>query len=103
MNIAMQKVLGASLNSGVFNNSSFSKKVKQCIADNNSFRFVSSVKRIPACWKRFKSEIVAAVEQSGVPTSFITLSCSNLRRSEFFEIMQNLNKTDFGTSNLSYN
>ena len=55
MNIAMQKVLDALLNSGVFNNSSFSKEVKQCIANNNAFRFLSSLKRIPAYWEKIKS------------------------------------------------
>ena len=31
----------------------------------------------------------------GVPTFFVALSCEDLRRKEFLEIMQKLNETDF--------
>ena len=42
------------------------------------------------------------VEQFGVPTFFLTLSCADLWWKEFLEIIQKLNNTEFDISNLSY-
>lgn len=42
------------------------------------------------------------VEQLGVPTFSLTLSCADLRWKEFIKILQQLNKTEFDISDLLY-
>lgn len=63
---------------------------------------MNSVKWTPSIWKNFKSEVLAMVEQLGVATFFLTLSCADLRWKEFIKILQQLNKTEFDISDLLY-
>ena len=48
MNFAILKVSGGHLNARVYNNSCFSETVKQCGANDDTFRFANSVKGTPS-------------------------------------------------------
>lgn len=50
-NIAMRKVFGGHSNARVLNNYCFSELVKQCVANDDAFRFMNSVKGTPSYWK----------------------------------------------------
>lgn len=63
---------------------------------------MNSVKWTLSIWKNFKSEVLAMVEQLGVATFSLTLSCADLRWKEFIKILQQLNKTEFDISDLLY-
>ena len=63
INIAMQNVSGISLNVGVLNNSYFNETVKKWVSNEQGFKFMSSVKRTPPYWQKFKSEILTMVKQ----------------------------------------
>ena len=57
----MRKVSGNLINAGVINNSYFSKTVKQCVANDDAFRFKNSVKETHLTGKQFKSEVLVMV------------------------------------------
>ena len=66
---------------------------------------MNSIKRTPAYWKKFKSEVLTMVKQLVVLTFFLTLSYADLRWDESIEITQKLSqadKVDVDMSNLSY-
>ena len=66
---------------------------------------MNSIKRKPAYWKKFKSEVLTMVKQLVVLTFFLTLSYADLRWDESIEIIQKLrqaDKVDVDISNLSY-
>lgn len=60
----------------------------------------------PPYWQKFMYGVVAMVKQRGIPTWFMTLSCSALRWPELFEIIgksQGFNLTDKEIDALTYN
>ena len=52
---------------------------------------MSSVKGTPEYWKQFLYDVLAMVKQLGIPTYFLTLSCSNLRCKELPYIINKFN------------
>ena len=57
-------------------------------------------------WQKFMYEVIAMVQQLGIPTWFMTLSCADLRWHELFHILSRVrgeNITDEEIDNLSYN
>ena len=101
INIAMRKVTGV-LNAGSFKNVKFRETVKDSLASDQIFSFVSIIKEIPIYWKRFKSEVLAMVKQSAILTFFLILSGEGLRWNEILAIIRQLNEADFDISCLSY-
>ena len=79
MNFAILKVSGGHLNARVYNNSCFSETVKQCGANDDTFRFANSVKGTPSYQQKLKSEVLVMVKQFGIPTFFLLLSYANTR------------------------
>ena len=81
------------------------KAVQEYVENDQTFTFMNSIKGTPAYWNKFKSEVLAMVQQLGAPTFFLTLSCSDLRWDELIEILQKLSKVhkaDVDMSNSSY-
>ncbi|XP_066926174.1 uncharacterized protein [Clytia hemisphaerica] len=104
INIAMKKVAGSNLSAGVLSQN-FKETVKQFIANDKAFAFMSTVKGSPSYWKKFQQEVLAMVKQLGPPTFFFTLSCADLRWDELISIiykMKGQNVTDEFIDNLSY-
>ena len=90
MNIAMKKVSGSQLSAGMLS-TNFKETVKTFIANDEAYRFMSSVKGTPAYWKKFLFEVLAMVKNLGLPTFFMTLSCADLRWAELPYIISKLN------------
>ena len=61
----------------------------------HSCSYYSSMKKgTPVYWQKSKSEFLAMVNQLGVPTFFLTLSCADLKWDELIENIQKLSKID---------
>ena len=66
---------------------------------------MTNVKGTPTYWKQFLLEVLVMVQQLGVPTYFLTLSCADLRWNELPYIINKLNNlglTEEELKNLSY-
>ena len=51
-------------------NTNLKGKIETFVASDNTFSFMSSVKVTPAYWKRFLYDVLAMVQQLGIPTFF---------------------------------
>lgn len=83
----------------------FKETVKQFVANDKAFSFMSSVKGTPAYWKKFLQEVLAMVKQLGPPTFFLTLSCADLRWNELVSIICKLkgrNMSDDEINSIDY-
>ena len=94
INFAMRKISTPALKAGFFNNTNFMEAIREYVKNDQVFTFMNSIKRTPAYWKKFKSEVLAMVKQLGAPTFFLALSCEGLRWDKLIKIMQKLNKAD---------
>ena len=66
---------------------------------------MTNVKGTPTYWKQFLLEVLEMVQQLGVPTYFLTLSCADLRWDELPYVINKLNNlglTEEELKNLSY-
>ena len=89
INIAMRKVACSTLTAGTLSKK-FKKTVNQFIARDKAYSFMNAIKGTPAYWKKFLHEILAMVKQLGI-TTFLTLSCADLRWNELISIISKLN------------
>ena len=94
INFAMRKISAPALKAGFFNNTNFMEAIREYVKNDQVFTLMNSIKRTPAYWKKFKSEVLAMVKQLGAPTFFLALSCEGLRWDKLIKIMQKLNKAD---------
>ena len=62
--------------------SNFNKKVREFIASDQAFTFMSSINGTPAFWKKILFDVLAMVKQLGVPIFFMTLSSTDLKWNE---------------------
>ena len=72
---------------------------------DKAFSFMSSIKGIPAYWKKSLHQVLAMVKQLGTPKFFLTLSCAYLWWNELISIIFKLNGIDIAdkdTERLSY-
>ena len=103
-NIALQKIRCSELTASSIKRN-YKESIKQLLANDNAFSFMSSVKGTPAYWKQFFLEVLAMVKQLGVPTYFLTLSCADLRWDKLPYLVNkvnNLGLTEEELRNLSY-
>ena len=64
---------------------------------------MNPIKGTPAYWKRFLFEVLAMVNQPGLPTYFMTLSCADLRWHELVSIISKLDGENLEQiNNLTY-
>ena len=100
----MYKIKSGTLTAGAVK-SNFKEAVERLVASDNSFSFMSSVKGTPAYWKQFLYDVLAMVKLLGIPTYFLTLSCTDLRWEELPYIINRLNNLGLSKEeqkNLSY-
>ena len=90
INIAMKKVCTIQLTAGMLSNN-FADTVNSYIASDRGYSFMSPIKRTPAYWKKFLSDVLAMVKQLGLSTFFMTLSCTDLR---WYELASIIPKTE---------
>ena len=100
----MKKVASDSLNAGMLSRN-FKDTVKQFMASDKAYSFMTDIKGTPAYWKNFLHEVLSMVKQLGPPTFFLTLSCADLRWNELVRIISRLkghNISEEEISNLTY-
>ena len=90
INFAMHKIKPGTLTSETVNNN-FKGIIERFVASDNALSFMSLVKGIPAYWKQFLYDVLAMVQQLGIPTYFLTLSSADLRWGERPYIINKLN------------
>ena len=56
----------------------FQSIVKSFIAKDEGYSFINTIKGTQAYWKRFLFEVLGMVNQLGLPTFFMKLSCADL-------------------------
>ena len=72
----------------------FKEKVREFIATDQVFSFLSCIKRTPTYWKKIVFDVLAMVKQLGIPTFFLTLSCAVLRRCELISTLNKMNLSE---------
>ena len=83
----------------------FEQTVKNCIASDKAYKFMTTVKGTPAYWQHMLSDVLAMVKQLGIPSYFMTLSCADLRWNELVTIISKLKGENISAEeidNLSY-
>ena len=104
INIALKKLHGQALTASQFRSNE--QCVKNLIFKDQAYLFLRGIPGSPPYWQKFMYEVIAMVQQLGVPTWFLTLSCADLRWHELFHILSRVrgeNMTDEEIDNLSYN
>ena len=99
-NIAMRKVASNNLTAGMLC-SNFKEKVKDFIASDKAFTFMSGIKGTPAYWKKFLFDVLAMVRQLGCPTFFMTLSSADLRWNELVSIISDISKLQLSEEDIA--
>ena len=89
INIALKKVCTDRITAGMLSHN-FSDTVKSFIANDEAYHFMKTIKGTPAYWKRFLNEFLAMVKQLGIPTFFMTLTCTDLHWNELISIIAKL-------------
>ena len=87
----MKKVVSNSLTAGMLSNN-FSERVISFIAKDEGFNGMNCIKGTSAYWKRFLFEVLAMVNQLGLPTYFMTLCCADLRLNGLVFMISKLNR-----------
>ena len=104
VNIAMRKVTCNNITAGMLGQD-FEQTVKNVIASENAYKFMSTIKGTPAYWKLMLYDVLAMVKQLGMPSYFMTLSCADLRWDELIIIIRRLRGENISREeldNLSY-
>ena len=104
INIALKKLQGQPLTASQFRSNE--QCVKNLIFKDQAYLFLRGIPGSPPYWQKFMYEVIAMVQQLGIPTWFLTLSCADLRWHELFHILSRVrgeNITDEEIDNLSYN
>ena len=69
----------------------FKENVIKAITRDKAYSFMNAIKGTPAYWKKFLHETLPMAKQLGIPTFFLTLSCTDLRWNELPSIISKLN------------
>ena len=80
--------------------------MKNLIFKDQAYLFLRGIPGSPPYWQKFMYEVIAMIQQLGIPTWFLTLSCADLRWPELFHILSHVrgeNITDEEIDDLSYN
>ena len=81
------------------------QSIKNLIFKEQAYLFLRSIPGSPPYWQKFMYEVIAMVQQLGIPTWFMTLSCADLRWPDLFCILSKIKgnpMTDEEIENLSY-
>ena len=95
INNAMRKGACSTLTAGMLSKK-FKETVNHYIARDKPYSFMNGIKGTPAYSKNILLEVLAMVNQLGIPTFFLTLSCADLRLNELISIMSKLNGLNIG-------
>lgn len=67
INIALKKVTNNDIAAGMLGQN-FKQAVQNCIASDNAYKFMSTVKGTPAYWQHMLTDVLAMVKQLGIPS-----------------------------------
>ena len=84
INIALKKLYGQSVTASQFRSNE--QCVKNLIFKDQAYLFLRGIPGSPPYWQKFMYEVIAMVQQLGIPTWFMTLSCADLRWHEVVHI-----------------
>ena len=104
INIALKKIQGQPLTASQVK--SDVNKLENLVCQDQAYLFLRQIPGTPPYWQKFMYEVVAMVEQLGIPTWFMTLSCADLRWPELFQTVartQGKNLTEEEVEAMSYN
>ena len=104
INIALKKLHGQPVTASQIRSNE--QCMKNLIFKDQAYLFLRGIPGSPPYWQKFMYEVIAMVQQLGIPTWFMTLSCADLRWHELFHILSRVrgeNMTDEEIENLSYN
>ena len=79
--------------------------LQNLISQDEAYLFLRQIPGSPPYYQKFMYEVVEMVKQLGIPTWFMTLSCTDLRWHELFQIIARTNgknMTDEEVEALSY-
>ena len=102
--IALKKLHGRPITASEFRSNE--QCVKNLMFKDQAYLFLRNIPGSPPYWQKFMFEAIAMVQQLGIPTWFMTLSCADLRWTELFEILLRVNRQEMADKeieNLSYN
>ena len=57
----------------------YKHSVEELVREDQGFYFKNQIRGTPAYWKTFHYEVLAMTKQSGCPTFFLTLSCTDFK------------------------
>ena len=57
----------------------FPDTVSSFLSKDDAYEFMGTIKGTPTYWKKFLYEVLAMVDQLGLPTLFMTLSRADLK------------------------
>ena len=86
INIAIEKVISNNFTTEMLSKN-FKQRIKELIANDKAFTFMSSIKSTSAYWKKFWHQVLAMIKPLGTPAFFLTLSCADLRWNELISII----------------
>ena len=101
INIALKKVNGHSVTDSVIRSNA-----QSLISKDQAYLFLRHIQALYHTGRDLCTEVVAMVQQLGIPTWFMTLSCADLRWPELFQIIartKGMNITAEEVEALSYN
>ena len=104
ISIALRKLHGQAVTASQFRSND--QYIKNLIFKDQAYLFLRNIPGSPPYWQKFMFEVIAMVQQLGIPTWFMTLSCADLRWPELFHILSRVNgqeMTDEEIEALSYN
>ena len=78
----------------------FKETVKQFIASDETFRFMSAIEGTLAYRKIFLHEVLTIFKQFGLPTFCLTLSCTDLRWNELVSIISKLDSASLNEEDI---
>ena len=103
INIALKKVHGQSFTASQVRSNT--QILQNLISQDQAYLFLRQIPGSPPYYQKFMYEVVEMVKQLGIPTWFMTLSCTDLRWPELFQIIARTNgknMTDEEVEALSY-
>ena len=103
INIALKKVHGQSFTASQVRSNT--QILQNLISQDEAYLFLRQIPGSPPYYRKFMCEVVEMVKQLGITTWFMTLSCTDLRWHELFQIIARTNgknMTDEEVEALSY-
>ena len=98
ISIALRKTRGNTLKASDVRQ--HTRHLQQMMYNDQAYLFLCQVPGSPPYWQRFQYEVKAMVQQLGLPTWFLTLSCADLRWNDLVQVVSKLSGTEMTESEI---